>query len=227
MGRMRPFRKPTAMIDALLAAVPSHGVWLIALTTFLSCIALPVPASLAMLTAGGFAATGDLVLWQVMAGALAGAVAGDQAGYWLARRGGAPMLARLAQPGPHSGGSGKAQGRNKRAALMARTRALVTRRGALAVFLTRWLFSPLGPYANLFTGATGFGWLRFSLAAVLGETVWVGLYTGVGYGFAGNLAAASDFAGSILGFSAAAAVAAGLGWWLITALRHPHDTPFP
>jgi membrane protein DedA with SNARE-associated domain len=58
------------MIDALLAAVPTHGVWLVAAVTFLSCLALPMPASLVMLTAGGFAAAGDLDLWQVLGAAL-------------------------------------------------------------------------------------------------------------------------------------------------------------
>jgi len=193
------------MIDALLAAVPTHGVWLVAAVTFMSCLALPMPASLVMLTAGGFAAAGDLDLWQVLGAALVGAVLGDQLGYWAARLGGAPMLVRLSD--------GK-----RRAALLARATAFVTRRGVLAVFLSRWLFSPLGPYANLATGAIGFGWLRFSLAGITGE---------IGYGFAGNLTAASDFASSILGFLAASAVAAGLGGWLITAMRQPHDAPFP
>ena len=202
------------MIDALLAAVPTHGVWLVAAVTFLSCLALPMPASLVMLTAGGFAAAGDLDLWQVLGAALLGAVVGDQLGYWAARLGGAPMLARL----PHG---------KRRAALLARATAFVARRGVLAVFLSRWLFSPLGPYANLATGAIGFGWLRFSLAGIAGEAIWVGLYTSIGYGFAGNLTAASAFASSILGFVAAGAVAAGLGGWLITAMRQPHDAAFP
>jgi membrane protein DedA with SNARE-associated domain len=83
---------------------------------------------------------------------------------------------------------------------LARATAFVARRGVLAVFLSRWLFSPLGPYANLATGAIGFGWLRFSLAGIAGEAIWVGLYTSIGYGFAGNLTAASAFASSILGF---------------------------
>ena len=151
----------------------------------------------------------------VIAGVLIGIVLGVRLAF---KHGGrialAPMLARLSH--------GK-----RRAALLDRATAFVTRRGVLAVFLSRWLFSPLGPYANLATGAIGFGWLRFSLAGITGEAIWVGLYTSIGYGFAGNLTAASDFASSILGFLAAGAVAAGLGGWLITAMRQPHDAPFP
>ncbi len=190
------------MTDWVLAAVPIYGPWLVAIVTFLSCLALPVPASILMLTAGGFAAAGDLVLWQVVAGALLGAVAGDQAGYWAARLGGAALLDRAAT--------------GARAALIARAQALIAAKGAMAVFLSRWLVSPLGPYANLVTGATRFGWLTFTIAGVVGEAVWVAVYTGAGYSFGGNLQAATEFAGSILGFLAAGAVALGLGWWLWT-----------
>ena len=59
------------MTDWLLALVPQYGLLLLAATTFLSCLALPLPASILMLTAGGFAAAGDLVLWQAFAAATA------------------------------------------------------------------------------------------------------------------------------------------------------------
>ncbi len=199
------------MTDWVLAAVPTYGPWLVALVTFLSCLALPVPASLLMLTAGGFAAAGDVVLWQVAGAALAGAVAGDQTGYWAARAGGPALIARLTD-----GGS--------RAAVVARARALVAARGVLAVFLTRWLLSALGPYANLVTGATGFRWLPFTAAGVAGEGVWVGVYVGAGYAFGGNLEAATQFAGSIIGFLAAGAVALGLGLWLLRLARQERRT---
>lgn len=187
-------------MDWALAAVPTYGPWLLAVVTFLSCLALPVPASLLMLTAGGFAAAGDLALWQLAGGAVAGAVAGDQTGYWIARKGGAGLLDRMAS--------------GTRAKLLHRATAFIAARGSIAVFLSRWLVSPLGPYANFVTGATRFGWVPFTIAGVLGELLWVGLYVGAGYAFGGNLEAATQFAGSILGLMAAGTVALGLGWWL-------------
>lgn len=66
------------MTETVLALVPSYGLLLLALGAFFSCLALPVPSSLIMLSAGGFAAAGDLVLGQVGATALIGAIAGDQ-----------------------------------------------------------------------------------------------------------------------------------------------------
>ncbi|MCB6177351.1 VTT domain-containing protein [Rhodobacter sp. Har01] len=197
------------MTDWLLSAVPTYGPWLVAMVTFLSCLALPVPASILMLAAGGFAAAGDLGLWQVAGGALAGAVVGDQTGYWAARAGGPTLLARIAKG-------------DARAPVVEKARTLLAAKGVVAVFLTRWLLSPLGPYANLVTGATGFGWLPFTLAAAAGEAVWVGVYTGAGFAFGGNLQAATQFAGSIIGFLAAGTVAFGLGFWLLSLARSGH-----
>lgn len=194
------------MTDWLLALVPTWGLWLVAATTLASCLALPIPASVIMLAAGGFAAAGDMVLWQVAAAALAGAMAGDQLGYAAGRRGGGRLLAVLARDATRAVAIGKAA-------------TMMAGRGGLTVFLTRWLFSPLGPWVNLTAGALGFGWLRFTLWGAAGEAVWVVLYTGLGRAFGGNLQAAADLAGSTLGFLAAGAVALGLGWWLRTVLR--------
>ncbi|MDO8883821.1 MAG: DedA family protein [Pseudotabrizicola sp.] len=193
------------MTDWMLSAVPTYGPWLVAIVTFMSCLAMPVPASMLMLAAGGFAASGDLSVWQVALAALLGALCGDQIGYWIARKGGAHLLDRFAT--------------GKRAQLLARARAFVAAKGAIAVFLSRWLVSPLGPYANAIAGATRMRWLPFATAAFAGELVWVGVYVGAGYAFGDNLEAATEFAGSILGFLAAGAVAAGLGWWLWTLAK--------
>jgi membrane-associated protein len=194
------------MTDWLLALVPQYGLWLLAATTFLSCLALPFPASILMLTAGGFAAAGDLVLWQAFLAAGTGAVAGDQLGYWAGRGLGLSFLTRLrADPG--------------RDRLLARADALMERRGVLAVFLSRWLVSPLGPWVNLLAGSTGYGWLRFTAAGVAGEAVWAGLYVGTGYGFAGNVQAASDMLGSVLGLVGGVGAVLALGYWLFAPPR--------
>lgn len=192
------------MTDWLLALVPQYGLWLLAATTFLSCLALPFPASILMLTAGGFAAAGDLVLWQTFAAAAAGGIAGDQLGYWAGRRFGTLALSRLrADPG-----------RDK---LLTRADGFIERRGVMAVFFSRWLVSPLGPYVNLIAGSSAYGWARFTAAGVAGESVWAGLYVGTGYGFAGNVEAASQALGSALGMVGGAAAVLVLGYWLFSS----------
>lgn len=193
------------MTDWFLGLVPVHGLWLIAFVTFISCLAVPMPASIVMLAAGGFAASGDLVLWQVVTAAILGAVAGDQLGFGIGRVGGASLVERL------SDGS--------RAHLILRAQGMMEARGSLAVFLSRWLLSPLGPYVNLLSGALRQRWVPFTFWGVSGEVVWCSLYVVMGWYFAGNLSAASDLLGSVLGLVATGAAVLLLGAWLLALAR--------
>ena len=194
------------MTDWLLELVPQYGLWVLAVSTFFSCLALPFPASILMLTAGGFVAAGDLDLLSTLAAAAAGGIAGDQGGFWAGRKLGAPLLTRVSRD-------------PARDRLLARAAAFMERRGMAAVFLTRWLFSPLGPWVNLITGSSGYGWHRFTLAGVAGEAVWAGLYVGMGYAFADNITAANDMLGSVLGIIAGGAAVLTLGLWLRGVMR--------
>ncbi len=191
------------MTDWLLGLVPQYGIYLLAAATFFSCLALPIPASILMIAAGGFVASGDLSLGASTGAAFAGAVIGDQAGYFGGRWGGSRLIERL----------------SARAAPLARATAFLATRGGIAVFLSRWLAAALGPYVNLAAGAAGLSWLRFTLWGALGEIVWVAVYVGAGFTFSGNLAAASGMAFDVLGLLAAGAVAVGLGAWLFATLR--------
>jgi membrane protein DedA with SNARE-associated domain len=184
--------------DTLYALVPHYGAWVIFAVTFLSCLAVPFPASLVMLAAGAFVASGDLSGVRVVAGALGGAVLGDQVGYLLGRVGGRWLIGRLSRrPGA--------------AAWLARAEARMDARAGRTIFLSRWLVSALGPYVNLAAGAARVGWGRFTLAAVLGEAVWVALYVGLGFFFASRIDDIGATLPSVLAALGAAAVAAMLG----------------
>ncbi|MGB5557275.1 MAG: DedA family protein, partial [Paracoccaceae bacterium] len=78
------------MTEALVDLVARYGALVIFLSCFLSCLLLPIPSSLLMLTGGAFVASGDLVGWQVAGAAWLGAVLGDQTGFRLGRVGIAP-----------------------------------------------------------------------------------------------------------------------------------------
>jgi membrane protein DedA with SNARE-associated domain len=162
-----------------------------------------MPASILMLAAGGFAAAGDLSLTGSAVAAFVGAVSGDQLGYVVGRRGGARLIDHLIARG----------------APLTRAMDLLARRGGIAVFLSRWLLSPLGPYVNVAAGAARQPWGRFAFWDAAGEGVWVGLYVGLGYVFTGNLDAAMSAASGLLGFLAAGGLALGLAYWLVTVLR--------
>lgn len=194
------------MSDWLFQLLADFGVPLLILTTLASCLALPVPSSLMMLAAGAFAASGDLGLAATASGALAGAFLGDQIGYFIGRSGQA-RLDRLIAAHP------------KRGAILARAKSLLQKRGGAGVFLSRWLFSPLGPYVNFAAGAAGLTWTHFAIWGAAGEAVWVSLYIGLGYAFSENLTAVAEFAGDISGLLAGLALMILTGLWLARALR--------
>jgi membrane-associated protein len=199
------------MTETLFALVPVWGVALIVLSTFLSCLAVPVPTSIIMLGAGGFVASGDLSMAEVTLGALAGAVAGDQTGYRIGRVLGSGWIDKL-------------RGHRRFGKTVIGALDILDRRGGTGVFLSRWLFSPLGPYVNFAAGAARFPWRRFSVAGIAGEMAWVTIYVGLGYGFTGNIVELASVLGNASGFLAGLVVLGGLGWWMARALRQRQRT---
>lgn len=186
------------MTDSLFELVPVYGGWIIFAATFLSCLAMPIPSSFIMLAGGAFLASGDLSMVDVALGAWIGAVIGDQVGYWLGRTGGAALLK-------------KAERSRGRAKVLRKARELIHKKGGIAVFLSRWLLSPLGPYVNLIAGAGEMRWPVFALWGALGEVVWVTIYVSLGYVFAGEITQVADIASNAIGLITAAAVTWILG----------------
>ncbi|CAM5549773.1 hypothetical protein FALB51S_00010 [Frigidibacter albus] len=198
------------MTETFFALVSDWGAPALALVTFLSCLALPVPSSLMMLAAGAFVAAGDLTLFAVVSAALGGAVLGDQAGYQIGQLGGGVLRARLGR-------------KPARARLIAGAEARMDRSGGVTVFFSRWLLSPLGPYVNLIAGGARMGWLRFTVPAALGEVVWVSVYVGVGYAFGSQLTKVSDILGNLVGLVTSLALAAFLGRSLLRQKAEGRD----
>lgn len=182
--------------QTFLALVPDWGALIVGMANLLACMALPIPASLVMLAAGAFIATGDLVPENVWVAAIIGAIAGDQIGYAIGRLGLTRLAGRFAS--------------HRRAARMGHKAARwLDRRRIPALFLSRWAVSALGPYINLAAGAARMRWLDFTLPAVAGELVWCTIYLGLGWGFARDI----EFIGEVLGnlaFAASAGVVAFL-----------------
>lgn len=199
------------MGEFALSLVADYGVPIVFLVTFLSCLAVPVPSSLLMMAAGGFAAAGDLSLAAVAVAAFTGAVLGDNAGYWIARS----LGQRAANWIDHN---------DKRHALKIKAGEILDRRGGPSVFLTRWLFAPLGPTMNYVCGLTKFRWGRFVAWGMAGEVVWVSIYVGLGYSFAKNITSLAELLGNASGAVTAFVVVVLSGSWLWRS-AHNRVTP--
>lgn len=193
-------------MELFWSLLSQYGALVVGSITFLSCLAMPVPASLVMLGSGAFAASGDMSLLSVSLAAFTGATLGDQTGFHLGRRG-AAWLDRMSHNRPST-----LEAINK-------ARAYVQKNGGLGVFFSRWLFSPLGPYVNFVSGAAAQPRMVFTIAATMGEAIWVSVYIGLGYSFGDHISAIATIAGNTSGFLAAMAITIGLAVMLLNRIK--------
>lgn len=155
------------MKQELLSLLPVYGPWLIAGCAFLACLMIPVPSSALLLAAGALSGTGHMHLPELFAAAAGGAICGDVTAYFIARR----LKPWLDRPG------------TRRAKVMDKASGFVKRHGLMALFLGRWLITPIGPAANYVTGAAGLPLSSFLIASVPGEALWAAIQLTIGHFF--------------------------------------------
>jgi membrane-associated protein len=192
--------------DQLLAALSQYGLPVLFGVIVIAAAGVPLPISMMLVAAGSFVELGEMKLWQVIVVASAGAVMGDQIGYALGRWGGHRVVERVkrSRNGP---------------ARIAQAEAFAKRWGALGIFFTRWLITPLGPWLNLTSGMSGYPWTRFFLWDVLGEVLWVILYVLLGKFFSDRVQALVEILGD-LGWVIVGLIAAViLGWKVLRYLQ--------
>lgn len=194
------------MTETLFALVSTYGLIVVAGSAFLSCLAIPIPTAVVMLSAGAFAASGDLDFWWVLGTAWLAAVAGDQTGYHIGRWGGPPLIDVIAR-------------RTGRHRLIGQARETVQDWGGVGVFFSTWLLAPLGPWVNLIAGAARLNRWRFTVADVAGETIWVSAYVLLGYSFGTRLDELTQIVSDWSGLLASVAAAIALGLALFVRLR--------
>jgi len=158
-------------VFATLVALPP---WLVLTVVLLlpaleasALVGLVVPGEIAVLVGGVVAHAGSLPLWAVIVAAVCGAVLGDQIGYTVGRRYGRRVLDRLPR-------------RLRRSGDVERALDLVRRRGALAVLLGRWA-AALRALVPGIAGMSGLRRGRFTVANVIGGTLWAGTVSVLGY----------------------------------------------
>jgi membrane protein DedA with SNARE-associated domain len=79
-------------LDNIQEIARQYGYWAIFIGIALENTGIPIPGETMTLVGGFIAGSGELNYWIVLASAIAGAVLGDNFGYWLGRSGGWPLL---------------------------------------------------------------------------------------------------------------------------------------
>lgn len=187
--------------ELALTYVVTYGAVALGLLVMLAAIGAPLPSTFLVLASGAFVQQGVLEIYSTIAITLAFVVLGDLTSYGMGRLLRKPIVARF--------GSSPA---------WMRAEAYFAKRGALAVFLTRCLLTPIAVPINLIAGSSGYSTLRFTGFAAAGELSWLLGYGGLGYAFGSQWEAISDFIGDFSGLLVGLLI---LGVGIFWLLRRP------
>ena len=194
------------MAATLLLLVPEYGLFLIFGVVLISTHGIPAPASVIVLSAGGFAAAEELVLWQVFVASFIAYLIGDHCAFYIARWRGGAVLNWM-------------RGGKKGAQVVEKAENLLDRWGTWAVFLSRTVLSQVGPYVGYISGATQMAPWRFSAAAIPAAALWVAAYAAIGYGFGGNTVSFKALLTDSAALSMSSVGALLIGVWLYWQYR--------
>jgi membrane-associated protein len=174
-----------SLSDYLLSTLGIYGLPVLFAAILIGAVGLPLPGALLLIAAGSFVEEGEMSLWPVILLSASGAVIGDNLGYMLGRWGG-PRV---------KGWAARLIGGQER---LRQAEDWLKRRQGAAIFLSRWLLTPLGPVVNFSAGLTSYSWRRFLLYGITGEIVWVVLYVLLGKFFSDRVQIVSDLLGDVV-----------------------------
>jgi membrane protein DedA with SNARE-associated domain/membrane-associated phospholipid phosphatase len=162
------------MHDTLYHLIGSYGYLIVFLLVGIESFGIPLPGETALITASAFAALGRLNIYGVIAVAATGAILGDNAGYWVGKKGGIALV--------HKYGRYVRLDEKK----IARMHSFFEKHGAKTVFLGRFI-SLLRCWAAALAGVALMPYGTFMLWNALGGVTWAGIFGTLGYVFGKNL----------------------------------------
>ncbi|MGO8871997.1 MAG: DedA family protein [Acidimicrobiales bacterium] len=151
-----------------------YGYWAVFLFVGIESLGVPAPGETALIIAGTYAGHSHrLSPWVIFAVASAGAIIGDNIGYWIGNNGGFRLVRRY----------GHLVRLDERKLKV--SRYIFDTQGPKVVFFGRFV-SILRAYAAFLAGTNRMCWSRFLPANAAGGILWAGFYTLVAYA-AGNV----------------------------------------
>jgi membrane protein DedA with SNARE-associated domain len=152
-------------VTAILATYGLPGLFVV---SFIAALAIPIPAYVVLAGAGALAAQGEMNIAVVLLVALAGNVAADILGYFLARKYGKEILRKI--------------GFKK----LLDSSVFLTMEQSIKdfpqtiIYVTR-LITEAGPIVNILSGLSGISYRTFIIFDILGEASYVSLFGLSGY----------------------------------------------
>ena len=164
--------------------VARYGYALLVVLIGLESFGIPLPGETALITAGALAARGHLNVFLVIAAAATGAIVGDNAGYWLGRKGGIALVRRF----------GRKVGLTETKLL--RVHRFFDEHGPKTVFIGRFI-ALLRSWAAALAGVGEMPYGTFSLYNALGGIAWAAVFGALGYVFGHNMPLLEHYVGRV------------------------------
>ncbi len=184
------------MSDFLLTQIINYGAPFIGVIVFISALGAPFPCTLLVVAAGAFAKQGLLAWHTTGLIAVASVVLGDSLSYGMGYYARGPILSRFQD-----------------SERWLQAESTFNRWGGMAVVWTRFLITGIAVPVNLIAGTSGFPFRRFFIYDLIGESVWIFGYGGLGYLFGTQWEAVSDVLSNISGLTLGLVLLA-IGIWL-------------
>ncbi len=186
------------LTDLFLTGMLAYGPPVLSVALLLGALGVPLPGTLLVLASGAFAR--DAVFNWPLAAALAllGVAIGDSIGFFVGRYAEHYIPRRIsAHPS------------------WTQAQDTFNQKGGIAIYLTRFLLTPLAVPTNLIAGSSGYPYGRFLAFDLAGELTWVVLFGSLGYAFAGSWEVINELVGSIGGVLVGAVILGGGIYWLV------------
>ena len=147
----------------------AYGYFAVIAIVGLESAGVPLPGETILVAAALLAGQGKLHLWGVIGAAAAGAILGDNCGYWIGREFGFPIAYRY----------GRYIKLDERRLKLGQY--LFLKQGGKVVFFGRFV-AVLRTWAAFLAGVNHFNWERFFLFNAAGGIVWASIFGAGGYG---------------------------------------------
>lgn len=162
------------MIDLIILLVEylrQHSLWLLGILIVLQNNGVPFNSSIMVMTTGVLAYYGEFSLTVLWVSVWLSAVLGDSTSFWLWRKAGPALIERFP----------RLKARVDPA--LETTERYQNRYGQMTVFLSRFPFSALGTFVNIFAAMSKFNFPAFLASVALGQLLWASFYLALGYWF--------------------------------------------
>ncbi len=180
-----------------LSWIGAYGAPMVAGLLFLSGLGVPLPGTLIVVASGAFIRQNLLDAYSTPLLGYLCTISGDGLLYAIGYFASVPIEARFGKTAAWKSAS-----------------TLFSRRGGIAIYLTRWLLTAVAFPITLIAGSSGYRFWKFFLYVVLGELTWFAVYGGLGYAFGSQWELISDFISNLSGFILGAVVL-GLGIYMM------------